>query len=89
MGSALGTAYTIWSSIGVVGSFVIGIIILSEQVNTMRIVAAAMILGGLLLMKLSAQSWVLTLVHVNENMRCFNTKIIPDRNILNTGGFKA
>ena len=52
----LGTAYTIWSGIGVVGSFVIGIIILGEQANTMRIVAAAMILGGLLLMKLSAQS---------------------------------
>lgn len=50
----LGTAYILWSGIGVVGSFVIGIIILGEQTNTIRIVAVAMILDRLLLMKLSA-----------------------------------
>ena len=49
----LGTAYSIWSGIGAVGSFVIGIIILGEQANLIRIVAALMIVGGLLLMKLS------------------------------------
>ncbi|WP_180114091.1 multidrug efflux SMR transporter [Acinetobacter sp. YH12063] len=52
----LGTAYTIWSGIGVVGSFAVGILILGEQANVLRIAAAAMIIGGLLLMKLSAQS---------------------------------
>lgn len=51
----LGTAYTIWSGIGVVGSFAVGILILGEQANVMRMAAAAMIIGGLLLMKLSAQ----------------------------------
>lgn len=52
----LGTAYTIWSGIGVLGSFVVGIMILGEQATFMRILAAAMICGGLLLMKWSAQS---------------------------------
>lgn len=51
----LGTAYTIWSGIGVIGSFVVGILILGEQANLMRIIAAVMIVCGLFLMKLSAQ----------------------------------
>src|SRR3546814_1550812 len=33
----LGTAYTIWTGIGAVGAFLIGIIILGEQVSIMRI----------------------------------------------------
>jgi quaternary ammonium compound-resistance protein SugE len=50
----LGTAYSIWSGIGAVGSFVIGIIILGEQASLMRIMAAVMIVGGLLIMKFSS-----------------------------------
>lgn len=50
----LGTAYTIWTGIGAVGAFVVGIAMLGEQVNTMRIVAAVLIVSGLVLMKLSA-----------------------------------
>ena len=50
----LGTAYTIWTGIGAVGAFVVGIVYLGEQVNLMRICAAVLIVGGLVLMKLSS-----------------------------------
>lgn len=50
----LGTAYTIWTGIGAVGAFLVGIFVLGEQANAMRIVAALLIVGGLLLMKLSS-----------------------------------
>ncbi|AWN75643.1 multidrug efflux SMR transporter [Legionella anisa] len=51
---SLGTAYTIWTGIGAVGAFLVGLIILGEPVNTMRIVAAVLIVSGLLMMKLSS-----------------------------------
>lgn len=50
----LGTAYTIWTGIGAVGAFLVGIFILGEQVNAMRITAALLIVGGLVLMKMSS-----------------------------------
>lgn len=51
----LGTAYTMWTGIGAVGAFIVGIAVLGEQVNAMRIVAAVLIVCGLVLMKLSAE----------------------------------
>lgn len=50
----LGTAYTIWTGIGAVGAFVVGIVFLGEQVSPMRIGAAVLIVAGLVLMKLSS-----------------------------------
>jgi len=50
----LGTAYTVWTGIGAVGAFIVGIAVLGEQVNAMRILAAVLIVCGLVLMKLSA-----------------------------------
>ncbi|MEF9957223.1 MAG: multidrug efflux SMR transporter [Acinetobacter sp.] len=50
----LGTAYTIWTGIGAIGSFVIGIIILNEPMTAMRMIAAVLIVSGLVLMKLSS-----------------------------------
>jgi quaternary ammonium compound-resistance protein SugE len=49
----LGTAYTIWTGIGAVGSFVVGIALLGEQVSPVRVAAAFLIIAGLVLMKLS------------------------------------
>jgi quaternary ammonium compound-resistance protein SugE len=49
----LGTAYTIWSGIGAVGAFVVGIAALGEQLTAARVIAAILIVSGLLLMKLS------------------------------------
>ena len=52
----LGTAYSVWTGIGAVGAFIFGIAILGEQASVGRIVAAALIVGGLVLMKLSDNS---------------------------------
>ena len=50
----LGTAYTIWTGIGAVGAFVVGVAFLGEHVSPMRIVATVLIVSGLVLMKMSA-----------------------------------
>ena len=50
----LGTAYTVWTGIGAVGAFIVCIAVLGEQVNATRILAAVLIVCGLVLMKLSA-----------------------------------
>ena len=49
----LGTAYTIWTGIGAVGSFLVGVIVLGEPASAMRMLAAVLIISGLL-MKLSS-----------------------------------
>lgn len=49
----LGTAYTVWTGIGAVGAFIVGIVVLGEAASPIRVVAALLILAGLALMKLS------------------------------------
>ncbi len=49
----LGTAYTVWTGIGAVGAFAVGVMFLGEPANTGRVVAAVLIVSGLVLMKLS------------------------------------
>ena len=49
----LGTAYTVWTGIGAVGAFVVGIVALGEPLTTARVVAALLIVSGLILMKVS------------------------------------
>ncbi|GAA0866886.1 multidrug efflux SMR transporter [Sphingopyxis soli] len=49
----LGTAYTIWTGIGAVGAFLVGIAMLGEAASAMRIVAALLIVAGLVLMKIA------------------------------------
>lgn len=49
----LGTAYTIWTGIGAVGAFALGIAFLGEEASPLRIVAAGLIVGGLVMMKLA------------------------------------
>ncbi|MBA1380302.1 DMT family transporter [Pseudomonas brassicacearum] len=48
----LGTAYTIWTGIGAVGAFAVGIVFLDEPASLARVVAAVLIVSGLLMMKL-------------------------------------
>lgn len=50
----LGTAYTVWTGIGAVGAFVVGVAALGEPMHLSRIVAAALIVSGIVLMKVSA-----------------------------------
>jgi len=49
----LGTAYVIWTGIGAVGAFLVGIMLLGEAVNTARVVAAVLIISGMVTMKLA------------------------------------
>jgi quaternary ammonium compound-resistance protein SugE len=49
----LGTAYTIWTGIGAVGAFAVGVLWLSEPVHFMRVAAASLIVCGLIMMKVS------------------------------------
>ena len=50
----LGTAYVIWTGIGAVGAFLVGIMILGEQAGAIRILAAVLIVSGLVLMKMGS-----------------------------------
>ena len=50
----LGTAYTVWTGIGAVGAFVVGVVALGEPANGVRVLAAGLIVAGLVLMKVSA-----------------------------------
>jgi len=49
----LGTSYMIWTGIGAVGAFAVGVIVLEEQTSLARLAAAFLIVSGLALMKLS------------------------------------
>jgi quaternary ammonium compound-resistance protein SugE len=49
----LGTAYTIWTGIGAVGAFIVGIAVFGEAATPMRCLAALMIVAGIVTMKLS------------------------------------
>jgi len=50
----LGTAYTVWTGIGAVGAFVVGVAVMGEALTPMRVGAAVLIVSGLVLMKLSS-----------------------------------
>ena len=51
----LGTAYTIWTGIGAVGSFLLGIFVLGEPASALRMLAAVLIISGLVLMKVASK----------------------------------
>ena len=49
----LGTAYTIWTGIGAVGAFGIGVLVLHEPASALRILAACLVIGGLVLFRVA------------------------------------
>lgn len=49
----LGTAYTIWTGIGAVGAFLVGVFVMGEPMNALRIFAAVLIISGVALLKLA------------------------------------
>ncbi len=49
----MGTAYTVWTGIGGVGAFIVGITVLSEPITVLRLLAATLIISGLILMKIA------------------------------------
>ncbi|MDT9632583.1 multidrug efflux SMR transporter [Pseudomonas sp. JV449] len=50
----LGTAYTIWTGIGAVGAFLVGIAFLGEPASILRVAAAILIISGLVMMKVAS-----------------------------------
>lgn len=50
----LGTAYLVWTGIGAVGAFTLGIVFLGEPLSATRIAAAGLVVAGMILMKLSS-----------------------------------
>ncbi len=52
----LGTAYAIWTGIGAVGAFIVGIVMLGEAVTFARVASASLILIGLIGLKLSSSA---------------------------------
>lgn len=50
----LGTAYTVWTGVGAVGAFIVGVIVLNEPAGAGRIAAAFLIVSGLILMRISS-----------------------------------
>lgn len=51
----MGTSYMVWTGIGALGAFITGIALFDEAMSPLRLVAAALILGGLVLMKFATQ----------------------------------
>ena len=49
----LGAAYMVWTGIGAVGAFVVGVVVLGEPLTMGRLLAAVLIVTGLSVMKLS------------------------------------
>ncbi|MBS0534559.1 MAG: QacE family quaternary ammonium compound efflux SMR transporter [Proteobacteria bacterium] len=50
----VGTAYVVWTGIGAVGAFIAGVIMFGEDMNAMRVIAAGLIVSGLVLMKIAS-----------------------------------
>lgn len=52
----MGTAYVMWTGIGAVGAFIVGVVLLGESLTPLRVVAALLVLSGLVLFRLAPGS---------------------------------
>ena len=52
----LGTAYAVWTGIGTVGTAVLGIVLFREPATAMRLLCIALIVAGILGLKLASAS---------------------------------
>jgi len=50
----LGTAYMVWTGIGAIGAFAVGVAGLGEPLTMIRVGAAVLIVSGLILMKVAS-----------------------------------
>jgi len=53
-GIPMGTAYAVWTGIGAVGAFVVGIFLYNDPASLLRIAGATLIISGVVLMKLAS-----------------------------------
>lgn len=49
----VGTAYSVWVGVGAVGTVILGIVLLGEPVNAARLISVALIIGGIIGLKLA------------------------------------
>lgn len=49
----VGTAYSVWVGVGAVGTVVLGIILLNEPANPARLISVALIISGIVGLKLA------------------------------------
>lgn len=49
----LGTAYAVWTGVGAVGTVIAGVILFGESMALVRVISVALIIGGLIGLKLS------------------------------------
>jgi quaternary ammonium compound-resistance protein SugE len=49
----MGTAYAVWTGIGAVGAFVVGILAFGDQASAMRMVSIGLIVAGIVGLKLA------------------------------------
>lgn len=52
----VGTAYAIWVGVGAVGTVLLGIVLLGEPANAARLVSVALIIAGIIGLKLATPS---------------------------------
>ncbi|HET6321429.1 MAG TPA: SMR family transporter [Hyphomicrobium sp.] len=52
----LGTAYTVWTGVGAIGAFCVGVVVLGEEITVARVAAALLIVSGIALMKYSSNA---------------------------------
>ena len=50
----LGSAYAVWTGIGTVGTFIFGVLLFGETLTVARLLCVAMIVGGIIGLKLLA-----------------------------------
>lgn len=49
---SIGTAYAIWTSIGAIGTFTVGVLVFNDAFNFMRALGIVFIIGGIVCLKL-------------------------------------
>jgi quaternary ammonium compound-resistance protein SugE len=52
----LGTAYSVWTGIGALGAFLVGVIVLHEPASALRVGSAGLILAGIIGLRLAPQA---------------------------------
>lgn len=52
----MGSAYAVWTGIGAVGAFLVGVLVLGEALTAGRAIAAGLIVSGLVLMQVTSSS---------------------------------
>jgi quaternary ammonium compound-resistance protein SugE len=50
----MGTAYGVWTGIGAVGAFVVGVVVLGEPATTLRLASVALVVAGIAGLKLAS-----------------------------------